>query len=228
MSHELRTPLTAIMGYEELIADGISGPVNDAQRQQLGRIKASATHLLMLIDEILLFAHIDGGQAQVRVEVVPVKALVRSVMEVVAGTAHDRGLTLTADPIDPTLVLHTDVDKLRQVLVSLLTNAVKFTSQGGVTIGATGDDGRVVFEVRDTGRGIDEASFAHLFDPFWQVDPVWTRQVGGSGLGLAVTRRLTDLLGGDIAVASTLGEGSTFRVTLPKEPPIPPRSGQAP
>jgi signal transduction histidine kinase len=216
MSHELRTPLTAIIGYEELLVDGIPGTVNDVQRQQLGRIKASAAHLLSLIDEILMYARIEAGRESVRIEPVVAKGIVDDAIAYVAPAAADRSLELKAERIDPALMLSTDAGKLRQMLLNLLANAVKFTARGGVFVRAYEQDGSVTFEVRDTGIGIEREHLEHVFDPFWQVHQNTTREAGGSGLGLSVTRRLARLLGGDVTVESTPLVGSTFRITLPK------------
>ncbi len=229
MSHELRTPLTAIIGYQELLAEGIPGPVNDAQKQQLHRVKVSATHLLKLIDEILLFARVEAGRESVNIEPVVAKSVVDDAIAFVAPTAKARSLELAADPVDPNLSLKTDSGKLRQMLLNLLANAVKFTPRGGVKVRAFENDGAVVFEVADTGIGIEPEHLAHIFDPFWQVEQNTTRKAGGSGLGLSVTKRLANLLGGEISVESELKKGSTFRIRLPKQPPPdasipPPRS----
>ena len=216
MSHELRTPLTAIIGFGELLADGITGPVTDEQRDQLQRIKVSAMQLLSLIEEILLYARVEAGRETVRVEPVVAKGLVDDALGFVAPTAGNRGIRLGTDSIDPSLQLQTDSGKLRQMLVNLLANAVKFTERGEVTVRAFADGDHVVFEVQDTGIGIEPGHLASIFDPFWQVEQHTTRTAGGSGLGLAVTRNLATLLGGTVTVDSTVGVGSTFRITLPK------------
>ena len=221
MSHELRTPLTAIIGYEELLAEGITGPVSDEQRQQLERIRISATHLLTLIDEILLYARVEAGGEAVRFEPVVAKGVVDDAVTFVALAAAERGLTLRIEPVDPGLMLRTDAGKLRQMLVNLVSNAVKFTTRGDVVIRAFARDETVAFEVRDTGIGIDREDLEHIFDPFWQVEQTTTRKIGGSGLGLAVTRRLARLLGGDVTVRSEPFVGSTFRIELPAAPATP-------
>jgi signal transduction histidine kinase len=217
MSHELRTPLTAIIGYEELLADGIPGPVNETQKQQLQRIKVSAMQLLSLIDEILLFARVESGRETARIEPVVAKGAIDDAIALVTPSAEDRSLTITRGPVDPSLMLRTDPGKLRQMLVNLIANAVKFTAKGGVTVRAKALGDSVIFEVQDTGIGITNEQMKHLFDPFWQADQLTTRQAGGSGLGLAVTKRLANLLGGDITVESRPQEGSIFRVTLPRD-----------
>ena len=216
MSHELRTPLTAVIGYEELLADGVSGPVTEAQRQQLTRIKASARQLLSLIDEILLYARIEAGVESVHIENVRAKTAVDEALTVVTPSASARNLSLTADEIDPTLMLDTDAGKLRQMLVNLLANAVKFTDRGHVTARAFAHEHDVVFEIQDTGIGIAPEHLEHVFEAFWQVEQSRTRKTGGSGLGLSTTRQLARTLGGDVTVESQIGVGSTFRIVLPR------------
>ncbi len=217
MSHELRTPLAAVIGYEELLAEGIAGSVNNAQRSQLERIKASAMHLLSLIDEILLFARVEAGREEVHVEAVAAKSVVGDAITFVAPTIKNRSeVKLTAESIDPDLVLHTDEGKLRQMLLNLIANAVKFTPRGAITVRACAREDFVDFDVQDTGLGISRANQRLIFDPFWQVAQNTTRAAGGSGLGLSVSRRLAELLGGSITVKSELGVGSTFRISLPR------------
>jgi len=221
MSHELRTPLTAIIGYEELLAEGITGPVSDEQKNQLERIRVSAMQLLSLIDEILLYARVESGSESVRFEPVVVKGVVDDAVIFVAPSATERGLWLRAEPIDAALMLRTDAGKLRQMLVNVLSNAVKFTTRGDIVVRAFARGDSVVFEVSDTGIGIERENQEHIFDAFWQVEQTTTRRTGGSGLGLAVTRRLAHLLGGEVTVRSQPTIGSTFRIVLPMAPASP-------
>jgi two-component system, sensor histidine kinase and response regulator len=217
MSHELRTPLSAIIGYEELLADGITGPVTEAQRQQLGRIKASARHLLQLIDEILTYSRAEAGREEVLTETVPVSAVVDEAVGLVAPLADDKGVALGVTSPPSSLSARTDPRKVRQILVNLLGNAVKFTEPGGrVTLDVLASDGRMQFTVRDSGIGIPSEHLERIFDPFWQVEQQPTRRAGGTGLGLSVSRRLAQMMGGDIIVESAVGQGSTFVVTLPR------------
>lgn len=218
MSHELRTPLTAIIGYDDLLADGIAGEVNAEQKKQLARIKASARQLLALIEEILLHARLDSGRESARVADVWAKTIVDEAIMVAMPAAQAQRLVLAADPIDPTLTLRTDGVRLRQMLVNLITNGVKFTERGTVTVRAFARDDSVVFEVQDTGIGIAQENSERIFEPFWQVEQQKTRKAGGSGLGLSTTRRLARLLGGDVTMESRVGNGSTFRIVLPKTP----------
>jgi signal transduction histidine kinase len=217
MSHELRTPLTAIIGYEELLAEGISGPIVETQRQQLYRIKVSANHLLSLIDQILLFTRVEAGRESLQIEDVVVKTVVDDAVAFVLPSAGERRLTIRTDVADPALVMRTDAGKLRQILTNLLTNAVKFASDSEVVVRTVQRGEEVVFEVQDAGVGIDPADLEHIFEPFWQVQQTTTRETGGSGLGLTVTQRLSRLLGGTVVVESEVGKGSTFRVVLPRD-----------
>ncbi|HVE35192.1 MAG TPA: HAMP domain-containing sensor histidine kinase [Gemmatimonadaceae bacterium] len=218
MSHELRTPLTAIIGYDELLAEGITGQVNDAQREQLDRIKVNARQLLALIEEILLYTRVEAGRESVHLEEVQPKERVDDAITTVAPMAQKKHLSLTAETIAPTLTLTTDSQKLRQMLINLIENAVKFTERGRVTVRAFARGTEVVFEVQDTGIGIAPEHLEHVFEEFWQVEQTKTRTVGGSGLGLSTTRRLAKLLGGEVTVESQLQVGSTFRLVLPTKP----------
>jgi len=218
MSHELRTPLTAIIGYEELLAEGISGAVTEAQKAQLNRIKVSASHLLSLIDEILLYARVEAGRESVRIEPVVVKGIVDDAIAFVAPMAAERHLVVRSEPIDPSVMMRTDGGKLRQMLLNLLSNAVKFTNRGEIVVRVSDRGESMAFAVKDTGIGIDREDLVHVFDPFWQVEQTTTRKIGGSGLGLSVTQRLARLLGGDVEAESEPFAGSTFTIVLPKTP----------
>jgi signal transduction histidine kinase len=221
MSHELRTPLNAILGYTSLLADGITGPVIPAQQEQLLRIRASATHLLGLIDEVLSFSRLEAGREQLSMHDVDVRAVFDEATSLVRPMAAAKKLPLVIElPADSDGALHleTDVLKLRQILVNLLTNAVKFTDHGAVSLSAAADGDEIVFRVRDSGIGIPPAHLERVFEPFWQVEQAASRRVGGTGLGLSVTRRLARLLGGEVTVESTPGQGSTFTIRLPRVP----------
>ena len=215
MSHELRTPLTAIMGYEELLADGITGPINPQQAQQLSRIKASAQHLLGLIDEILTFSRIEAGRETIRLEIADVNRMIEDSANLVAPLATEKKLGFVVHLLDPPRFMRTDPVKVRQMIVNLLTNAVKFTEAGTVSVKAATTGENVEITVHDTGIGIAAEHLDKVFDPFWQVEQKATRRAGGTGLGLTVTRRLARLLGGDVAVQSAVGEGTTFTISIP-------------
>ncbi len=219
MSHELRTPLAAIMGYQELLADGITGPITEQQGQQLGRIKASARHLLSLIDEILTFTRLDAGRETVLVEQMDIQDSMKQAAEIVEPLLDAKKLELKIiSPANP-VSIESDPTKVRQILVNLLSNAVKFTDSGSVTLEGKSLKSEVQLIVSDTGIGIQPDNLNRIFDPFWQVEQKATRRATGTGLGLTVCRRLANLMGGDIAVTSAPGEGTKFTVTLPMKAP---------
>ena len=219
MSHELRTPLTAIMGYEELLSDGITGPVTELQRQQLGRINASARHLLGLIDEILTFARVDVGRERVRWESLSINQSLNEAAAIVEPMAAAKQLAYIIELLEEDQAIQTDPTKLRQMLVNLLSNAVKFTDKGEVRLSCAVSSDMLELRIADTGVGIDAGNIEHVFDPFWQEEQSATRKAGGTGLGLSVTRKLARLLGGEVTVASRVGTGTTFLLKLPLQAP---------
>ncbi|MFL5575301.1 MAG: ATP-binding protein [Gemmatimonadaceae bacterium] len=219
MSHELRTPLTTVIGYAELLADGVSGPVSPTQRRQLSRIQASAQHLLQLIEQILSFSRIEAGRERVRIEALDAVGLAQESALLIEPAARGRSLKLVLDlPFAPVPV-ETDGGKVRQILVNLLANGIKFTDHGevGIKLRAVppGEPEGIVYEVWDTGIGISADHLDHIFDPFWQVEQQASRRVGGTGLGLSVVRHLARLLGGEVDVESEVGIGTRFTVRLP-------------
>ncbi|HEX7120277.1 MAG TPA: ATP-binding protein [Longimicrobiales bacterium] len=218
MSHELRTPLNAIIGFADLLKAEVSGPVNDKQRRQLERIVASANHQLRLIDEILTYARMEAGWERISVASADLRGIVASAAAVAEPLARNKGLDFRVDLPAAPIQIRTDGDKLRQILWNLLSNAVKFTEKGAVTVRARPERGGAVLEVRDTGIGIAPEEQARIFEPFVQIEAVLTREKGGTGLGLAVARRLARMLGGDITVESRPGVGSTFTVHVPSLP----------
>jgi signal transduction histidine kinase len=219
MSHELRTPLNAVVGYADLLDAGTAGPLLPPQRAHLGRIQAAADHLRAIIEEILLFARIEAGKEQLRPASVDLAAVIEGVADMMRPAADKRGLRLVLQPGAGGHAV-TDPDRLRQILLNLVANAIKFTDSGSVTLrvdDAAGDGAAITVE--DTGVGIAADHLAAIFEPFWQVEGGPTREAGGTGLGLTVTLRLAHLLGGDVTVESTPGAGSRFTVRLPAEPP---------
>ena len=216
MSHELRTPLNAIIGYASLLADGITGPINDQQRAQLGRVKSSATHLLALIEQILSLSRIEARQEAVRLERADARLIVGEATALVEPLIAAKGLVLEIRlPPDP-CVMETDVTKVRQILLNLLTNAAKFTERGTIQCHLRADSELVIFEVSDTGRGIAPEHIGRVFEPFWQGESPGRERPEGVGLGLSVSRRLAELLGGEITVGSAPGRGTTFCLRFPR------------
>jgi signal transduction histidine kinase len=218
MSHELRTPLNAIIGYGSLLRDGIPDPATPGQRQQLERIGASAKHLLALIDEVLTLSRLELGRERITPARIVVSSLCEEAAAMMEPEASRKGLALTMQLPEADVTMTTDAGKLRQALVNLIGNAVKFTDRGEVQVRAWAEEnGEVlVFEVEDSGIGISAEHLPLVFEAFWQVDQAPTRRVGGTGLGLHVTQRLVRLLGGDVAARSVMGEGSCFTVRVPR------------
>jgi PAS domain S-box-containing protein len=215
ISHELRTPLTAVIGYSDLLETGVLGELQEPQKQPLSRIRHSAWHLVELIDEILSFSRAEAGKEQVRLQETDAADVVGSVVSLLEPEATRRGVRLNGHVPVPARVI-TDSGKLRQIVMNLVGNAVKFTDQGEVSVLIeTSDGGSITIRVRDTGPGIPPDQLEHIFEPFTQCDQEHTREKGGAGLGLAVSRRLARLLGGDVHVESVPGLGSTFSLTLP-------------
>ena len=222
MSHEIRTPLNGILGYTDLLLE--SGPASDRDQNYLERIRNSGAALLTIVNDILDFSKVEAGQVELDPRPFYLLSLARNALSIVSSEADKRGLALTLDsPSDPPPLIMGDEDRLRQVLLNLLNNAVKFTPFGRVTLRLTtspSHDGRVtiLFEVEDTGIGIPHDKRNQLFERFSQVDGSIRREFGGTGLGLAISKRIVELMGGEIGFESELGRGSTFRftVTLPR------------
>jgi signal transduction histidine kinase/PAS domain-containing protein len=220
ISHDLRTPLNSIIGYAELLIMGVPEALSSGARERVERIRAGARHLLHLINQLLTLSRLDAGGEKVEVEEVDLAELVRDVAVVVEPLAQERSLAFDIDLPASMHSLPTDAGKLRQVLTNLAANAVKFTERGTVKIVVRGaDDGGAVIQVVDTGPGIAAEHLDRIFEPFWQVEAGSARTAVGTGLGLSVVRRLVELLGGQISVESVVGDGSTFTVALPPEPP---------
>jgi signal transduction histidine kinase len=219
MSHELRTPLNAILGYAALLLEGIGGDVDGPRREHLERIAACGTHLLQLIDEILNYTQIEAGGQEARPGGVTLGELVRDVAAGAEPLAAEKGLELHVEVPDPSAELFTDAGKLRQITRNLLGNAVKFTGQGSVSLHAEVRDGELALSVSDTGPGIAPADLERIYEPFWQAEEPLTRHAGGTGLGLSVSMRLAQLLGGTLTAESRPGHGSTFILRVPARMP---------
>jgi len=224
MSHELRTPLNAVLGFSEVLLDGVHGELNEKQVRALGNIQDSGRHLLSLINDILDLSKIEAGKERLHLDTVPVDTLCQTSLQFVRTQAAKKRLRLLIE-VDPVLeTLHGDERRLRQVLVNLLTNAVKFTPDGG-TVGlraqpASGEPA-VLLTVWDTGIGISPEDQAKLFQPFVQLDSKLSRQYSGTGLGLSLVLRLTEMHGGRVTLESAPGQGSRFIVHLPWQPARP-------
>ena len=221
MSHELRTPLNAIGGYVQLLELGLHGPITDAQRTALGRVARSQQHLLALINDILNLSRIESGRVEYTLEdfaVVPMLSDVVSILEPMLSSA---GLTCDAAlRDDPALRARGDAEKVRQILLNLLTNAIKYTPAGGtITVRAARSPDRpdaLSVVVRDNGVGIDPAKLEAVFEPFVQLNRKSSRQSDGVGLGLAISRDLARGMGGELRATSALGQGAAFELMLPR------------
>jgi len=223
MSHELRTPLGAIIGYSDLLETEVIGPLSERQKEHMRRMKMGAWHLLGIIEEILTFSRLDAGREPVHAERVDPARIAADAVAMVEPQAQQKGLELRVHLPAQAPEISTDAGKLRQVLVNLLGNAVKFTDRGEVSLRMWSDPEVLYVEVSDTGPGIPPEYLERIFEPFTQVDSSHTRVKGGTGLGLPVSRRLARLLGGELEVASTPGQGSRFTVSHPitsAEPPV--------
>jgi PAS domain S-box-containing protein len=218
MSHELRTPLNAVAGYSDLLLLGVRGALTEAQREDLERIKRSGQYLLGLINDVLNFAKLEAGQVEFRVEEIPLSQLLEGLEDLIRPQMNAKDLVYRHGECDPDEIVYVDPEKVRQILLNLLTNAAKFTEPGGaITLSCGVDERSVHIEVQDTGRGIEEHQLERVFDPFVQVDRHLTPQSQqGVGLGLAISRDLAIGMGGKLEVQSAMGHGSTFTLTLPR------------
>jgi PAS domain S-box-containing protein len=222
VTHEIRTPMNAIIGYSDLLADE---QLSREQKKYLDIIQKSAENLLALIDDVLDFSKIEAGKLDVRMRPCDPRELVTEICDLMKHTAQRKGLALDLDVAGLPAVICTDPGRLRQCLMNLVGNALKFTDAGSVRISAavfgTGDDPLLRIDVRDTGIGIPADKQQYIFESFAQADTGRAAGGGGTGLGLTITKRLMDLLGGTVELVSEVGKGSTFSLILPVNPVTP-------
>jgi signal transduction histidine kinase len=222
MSHELRTPLNAIINYSELLREESAEQGHLNYSIDLARIHAAGKHLLILIDNILDFAKIESGKVELHHEMFHIPAMVHVIVATLQPLLAKHANTLAVHVADDVQTLHADKTKVRQSLLHLLSNACKFTSHGhidlNVTHATTGGHMAVRFQVCDSGIGMSPDDIHRLFQPFTQLDDTTTRKYGGTGLGLAISQCFCHLMGGEITVTSTLGQGSTFTMFIPTQP----------
>jgi signal transduction histidine kinase len=217
MSHELRTPLNAIDGYSELLELGIPGPLNDAQKDIVGRIRRSERHLLGLINEVLSYARVEAGAARFRIDDVAVADILAACEALTAPQHAARGLELRFDACPAEVLVRADPERVQQIVLNLVGNAIKFTEPPGtVTVACAADPETVRIAVTDTGRGITAEAIERIFEPFVQEDTRYTRAHEGVGLGLAISRDLARGMDGDLVAESQPGVGSTFTLSLPR------------
>ncbi|MBW4561394.1 MAG: PAS domain S-box protein [Mojavia pulchra JT2-VF2] len=218
MSHELRTPLNAIMGLSQLLQQEMVGSLNEKQKEYISCVYSSGEHLLALINDILDLSKVEAGKEELLLLPLLVSELCNYVISTMSDQALEKGLQLTSE-IDPKAdICIADERRLKQMLLNLLTNAIKFTPTGQVSLEVNKVTNGITFTVADTGIGIDPNHFQFLFEPFKQLDSRLNRQYEGTGLGLALTRKLARLHGGDVTVVSTVGVGSRFTLFLPDQP----------
>jgi signal transduction histidine kinase len=231
MSHELRTPLNAILGYAQLLEMGLHGPLNDGQRDALHRIHANQAWLVSLVTEILDYAKLESGRLRLDVRDVSVSDLFAGVDTAIGPQVRAKGLCFECCAACGDTRVRVDQERVRQIVLNLVSNAIKFTERGGlIRVSCEEADGRVLTHVRDTGRGIPPDMLESIFEPFVQVEQELTRSAGGAGLGLAISRDLARAMRGDLTVESAPGSGSVFTLWLPiaydEEDWVPPAPGQ--
>ena len=215
MSHELRTPLNAVIGYSDLLLIGVPAVIPEQAAAHVHRIRASAQHLLRLIEEILTYTRIEAGRERLDLKLFDPATVVHKVISAITAILQRSDVDLKCELPARSIEIRSDPAKLEQILLNLLSNAVKFTAQGAVGIRLSYDDKSAHFEVWDTGIGIAPTQIERVFDPFWQVEQSRTRRAEGTGLGLTVARRLTQLMGVEILVESAPNQGTRFKVSIP-------------
>ncbi len=216
ISHELRTPLNSILGLSALLSRQVVGPLNPKQIEYLNYINGSGEHLLAIISDILDLSKVEAGQEHLRLTEVSLPGLCQSCLAMVQPRAAEKGVVLSCHVAPDAPICVADERRLRQMLLNLLSNALKFTPQGQVTLTVQSRDGLVEFRVEDTGIGIPAHQLEQIFQPFSQLDHDLNRQYDGAGLGLALTRQLAQLHNGYLRVESVVGQGSCFFLYLPR------------
>jgi signal transduction histidine kinase len=223
MSHEIRTPINAMIGYTDLLELGVAGPLNETQQHQLTRIRASGRHLIGLVDEVLDLAGVESGRIRIEPRDGRIEDAVGTALAIVQPQAMGKQIEVSVSCRDDDGTPYRgDPRRVEQILVNLLTNAVKFTPSGGairIECGPVyeGDARWSEVVVEDSGPGVDPSLHEHIFEPFVQADAGYTRAHGGVGLGLAISRRLARMMAGDITLDVAPGTGARFRVRLPSE-----------
>ena len=216
MSHELRTPMNAILGYSEMLIEEAEDLDQEDFIPDLKKINQAGNHLLSLINDVLDLSKIESG----RMDVINTRFHIGQLIEaatVVSQPLIKPGVELNLDIAPDLLQMHSDQDKIKQILLNLLSNAAKFTHEGSITVSAHQESDTIFIIVTDTGIGMNEEALSRVFEEFQQADATTRKKYGGTGLGMPISRHLAQLLGGDLTVTSTEGEGSTFVLTLPIE-----------
>ncbi len=220
VSHELRTPLTSIKGYVDLILDGEAGEVNEIQTEFLGIVKENSDRLVDLINDLLDISRIESGRIHLKVQPLDVAERIRGAVDTFRAVLEQQDRTITVEVPDGLPRVAGDPDRVGQVLINFISNAIKYSPEGGsIWVRAAEEDGFVRMSVTDEGIGIAEEDMARLFTKFYRVDSKLTREIGGTGLGLSIVKSIIELLGGEVGVTSEAGAGSTFWFTLPQASP---------
>jgi signal transduction histidine kinase len=215
INHEFRTPLTAILGFSRMLGEEIYGSLNPKQKQYINGISISGKHLLELVNDFLDLSKIEANREELYLERIAVEDICLSTFSMMQTPAKEQGLELNLDIAPDVDFCHADRRRLKQILLNLLSNGIKFTEVGCVTLQVKRTENQLQFAVIDTGIGIKEADREKLFQPFQQINSLLSRQHKGTGLGLALSRKLAQLHGGDLTVTSTEGQGSCFTLHLP-------------
>ena len=220
MSHEIRTPLNAIIGYSELVSEELEELSYVQCNEDMSRITGSAKHLLKLINEVLDLAKIEAGQADLHLELIPIRQLIEEVIDIVQPMAKQAHNQLSCSYTQEINDMSSDMVKLRQILLNVISNANKFTDHGNIDIEVNTDTSQsqtwIIFKIKDTGIGIPAEKQALVFQAFKQADSSTTRKYGGTGLGLSITKRFCEMLGGSIHLSSEVNKGTTITIRLPK------------
>lgn len=215
MSHELRAPMNSIIGYSEVLLDELDGELNEEQKTDVRSVLKASEHLLRLINEILDLSKIEAGHMKVVLEAVRIRDVIRDVEATAEPLLRAKSLSWTVYGIEEDVTVRADRDRLRQMLLNLVSNAIKFTEKGGLTLRIEKDETKGIIEVEDTGIGIPEGEVERVFEEFHQVDGASNRRHGGTGLGLAIVRKFAELMNGRVSCRSAVEVGSVFRMELP-------------
>ncbi len=228
MSHELRTPLNSIIGFADVLLEGLDGELNERMEQDVRLIRDSGDHLRNLIGDILDMSKIEAGKMDLRYEEIDIRQLAQDIIATANPLATGKGLQLNLSLADNLFTIHADRTRLRQILWNIMGNAIKFTQVGGVTLTIQPQENNILVSIRDTGIGIAPQNIPIVFEQFRQVDGALNREAEGTGLGMPITKKLVELHSGEIWVESVVGHGTTFWFTLPRFPTPKPGTGQLP
>jgi signal transduction histidine kinase len=219
MSHELRTPLNSIIGFADVLLEGLDGDLNERMEEDVSLIRQSGNHLRTLIGDILDMSKIEAGRMELRYEEVDIQRMAEDVIATTQPLATEKGLKLQFEQEGNVHPLEIDRTRIRQVMLNIVGNAIKFTEKGSVTLKLSAKTDHLLVSIRDTGIGIKEDQLSIVFEQFRQIDGSLNRAVGGTGLGMPISKKLVEMHGGRIWVKSVFEQGSTFYFTIPYEKP---------